>query len=105
MTTINTIQNNELTPQEAYTWLAQITPGCRNDDLEKIIATNAYWSYAYARDIIKGRWELAEPIIATSAYYAYTYARDVIKGRWELAEPKIFASIFASDYKNHFNIQ
>ena len=88
MTTITT-QNNELTPKEAFTWLAKIMPGCRNDDLEKIIATDAYSSYRYAFNVLKGRFELGEPIIATDSFYSYLYAREVIQGRFELGEPAI----------------
>ena len=55
MTTITNIQNNELDPKEAYVWLTKITPGCRNDDLEKIIATNAEWAFRYAY-VIKCRF-------------------------------------------------
>ena len=46
-------------------------------------------AYSYARDVIKGRWELAEPTLAQDAGCAYLYAQDVIKGRFELAEPTI----------------
>ena len=52
-------------------------------------AQDAYLAYCYARDLIKGRFELAEPTIAQDANLAYYYARDVIKGRFELAEPTI----------------
>ena len=120
----------ELTSQEAFTWLTKITPGCRNADLEKIIATDRECSYHYAKDVLKGRFELGEPIIAQCAHHAYHYARNVLKGRFELGEPviakgawsyhyalnvldgrfelgepAILKSVYAKEYKRKFNIQ
>lgn len=46
-------------------------------------------AYYYARDIIKGRWEEAEPYIMKSPEWGYDYATYIIKGRWEDAEPYI----------------
>ena len=79
MIAISTMQNNELTPKESYTWLTKIMPGCRNAELEKVIATSAKWSCKYAGN--------------------------VLKGRFELAEPKIAKSVYAKEYKRKFNIQ
>jgi hypothetical protein len=56
---------------------------------ESAIAADAYYSYYYACDVIKGRFKLGEPVIAKDARYAYYYACDVIKGRFELGEPVI----------------
>jgi hypothetical protein len=53
----------------------------------------------YARNVIKGRFELGEPVIAKDAQRSFMYARNVIKGRFELGEPKILKSIYAEDYK------
>ena len=100
-----TNKNKDLTPQEAYTWLTQITPGCRNPDLEKVIATDAYWAYEYAYCVLKGRFELGEPIIAKDPELAFNYAVDKIKYRWKIAEPIILKSNYTNKYKNHFNIQ
>ena len=86
MTITNQNQNTDITPEEAYTCTTN-TPGCRNDELEKIIATDAYWSYEYAVNVIKGRFELAEQVIAKNPELAYDYAVNVIKGQFELGEP------------------
>ena len=125
------MQNNNLTPKEAFTWLTKVMPGCRNPDLEKTIATDALHAFCYARDVIKGRFELGEPviaqdhkwaymyaayvlegrfelgepIIAKNAQYAYYYAHDVLKGRFQLGEPIILKSIWADEYKEQFNMQ
>jgi hypothetical protein len=49
--------------------------------------TEPYYAYAYARDIIKGRWEKGEPIIAKDPYSSHHYATEVIKKRFKMAEP------------------
>ena len=67
-TTNETTQNKELTPKEAYTWLTKVMPGCRNTELEKIIATSAKWAYQYAVNVIKGRFELGEKKILESEW-------------------------------------
>ena len=72
----------------AYFYVQNVIKG-RWELAEPTIAQDASWAYCYALDVIKGRWELAEPTIAQNAAYAYGYARDVIKGRFELAEPTI----------------
>ena len=55
-----------MTPYESY-WQAR-KQGYGTPELEAIIVTDAYYSYCYAKDIIKGRWEPGEAIIATNAY-------------------------------------
>lgn len=47
----------------------------------------------------------AEAIIAQDAESSYMYARDIIKGRFELGEPTIFKSEFATDYQERFDIK
>jgi len=49
---------------------------------------NSYVAFVYARDI-KERFPEAEPMIMTSSFYSFLYARDIIKGRWPEAEPYI----------------
>jgi len=82
-----------MTPKEAYykarESVKRIPEFELELELEPLISKDAYWSYLYARNIIKGRWELAEPFILKDAYYSYLYALNVIKGRWELGEPTI----------------
>jgi hypothetical protein len=50
---------------------------------------NLRFAYLYARNILKGRFELGEPTIATDANYSYLYAKNILKGRFELGEPII----------------
>jgi hypothetical protein len=58
--------------------------------------------YKYARDILKGRWEEAEPVIVKDSWSASQYAEDILSkdpkwtsikghenGRWPEAEPYI----------------
>ena len=70
----------------------------RDFELEKIIATNAQYSYWYASDIIKERWEEGEKIIAKDIYYSFFYAQHVIKGPFHLCHPIIFNSSYKKDY-------
>lgn len=53
---------------------------------EKIISTHAYYSYWYALNVVNGVWPPGEQIILTIDTVAYLYARDIIKGRWPLAD-------------------
>jgi len=59
--------------------------GKRLPELEDIILTSPFYAYAYAMDVIKGRWIEAENIIATcwvpASYGLYLYAKNVIKGK------------------------
>jgi hypothetical protein len=59
---------------------------CRFELGEKSIATDAECSYLYAKYILEDRFELGEKIITTDAYFSYCYARDVLKCRFELGE-------------------
>ena len=44
-----------------------------------------------------------EPLIATSDFYSFVYARNVLKGRFIAGEPKILAAInYKEDYTNEF---
>ena len=45
----------------------------------KVISKNAKYSYLYALDILKGRFELGEKVISKDAHYSYYYARNVLK--------------------------
>jgi len=72
--------------------------GLRIPELEAIISQDAYFSYYYAKHVIKGRWELGEAAISKDVYYSYLYAKHVIKGRWELVEPNISKNAQSSFY-------
>ena len=58
-------------------------------EAESKIAKSPWWSYQYAKMVLKGRFTEGESVIATSGHYAYLYARFVIKGRFIEAEPAI----------------
>jgi len=80
-----------MTPQEAYSkaYSKAYILGLRIPELEGIILKDAKYSYLYAFDVIKGKWEIAEPIISKDVYSSYLYAKNIIKGKWELGEPAI----------------
>ena len=69
-------------------------------ELESRFSSYPKYAYRYARDVIEGRFEEAEPVIARDAYYAYYYARDVIKDRFHEAEPVIAQD---AEYKDDYN--
>ncbi len=46
-------------------------------------------SIIYARDVLKGRFELVEDMISKYAFYSYEYAKIVIKGRFIQGEEAI----------------
>ena len=57
---------------------------------QKLISSgNTEDMIGFAKDVIKGRWDEAEPNIMKDPLDAYYYARDIIKGRWPQAEPVI----------------
>ena len=72
---------------------------------EPAIAQDAYYSYRYAFDVIKGRFIAGEPTISQHAEWAYNYAREIIKDRWVEAEPAIIQSEWAKYYFSHFQDQ
>jgi len=76
-----------MTPYQAYYKAKNL--GLRIPKLEPTISQNVYWSYHYAKDVIKDRFILAEPTISKDVHYGYLYAINIIKGKWELAEPTI----------------
>ena len=73
---------------------------------EQAIATEPVFSYYYARDILKGRFEIAEPVIATYPKHSYWYARDVLGGRFELGEPVIATNKnYKKQYEERFGVK
>ena len=74
-------------------------------ELEDVIAEDLYYSYCYAKNIIKGRFRKGEDAIAQSPIYSYYYAVNIIKGRFEKGEDIIMNSDFASDYVEEFGIK
>ena len=60
----------------------------RDKELEPTIAKDTYYSYYYAKEILKGRFELGEPAIAKNSFYSYSYA-GILNGPFPLGEPVI----------------
>lgn len=58
-----------------------------------IISTSPAYSYSYAKDILKGRFEQGEPAISKNASYSLKYAKDVLGGRFELGEKSIARNV------------
>jgi len=83
-----------MTPEEAYYKAYNL--GLRIPELESVISKDVCYSYFYTRDVIKGRWELAEPIISKNVQFGFFYARHIIKGRWELGEAAISKNAYYS---------
>jgi hypothetical protein len=74
----------------------------RCDDLEKIIATDAYISYQYAQFPLKGRFELGESLIANDPLLSYMYSVFVICDRFELGEKAIYSDSYCSQLYERF---
>ena len=55
---------------------------------EKAIATSSEFSYEYAY-LINKPFLLGEPAIAKNAWWVIQYAKEILKGRFELGEPTI----------------
>ena len=60
-----------------------------DDSIMHIIKKEPRLTYYYAQDVIKGRWQEAEPYIMKDPYYAYMYANYIIQYRWREAEQYI----------------
>ena len=56
---------------------------------ETEISKDAEYSYYYAEDVLKGRFEIGEKAISKNASYSYLYAKYVLKGRFEMGEKAI----------------
>lgn len=81
-----------MTIKKAYKKLRQARGNLSEEeifDLECIVAENAYYSYYYAREILKGRFELCEVSTSKHPNDSVQYARDIIEGRFELGERAI----------------
>ena len=63
---------------------------------ESIILQDVHWTYYYALEVVKSRWEEGEASISTKAQYAYFYARNILKGRWEEGEEIIATNAYYS---------
>ena len=72
--------------------------------MEPLILREAFSSFLYAKDVIRGRWKEAEPIIlqknGSDNGYGYYYARDVLK--WRIKGNKDFYISVMSSLWNKF---
>ena len=59
------------------------------ESLEQIISQHTYYSFYYARQVLKARFHLGEAAISADAWCSSFYAIDVIGGRFELGEAAI----------------
>jgi hypothetical protein len=87
-----------MTPREVY--LICLGRKKRSPDLEGIISIDPYYSYVYARDIIKGPFKKGEKVISTDIHHSYHYAVNVIKTAFPLCHPDIFNSPYKEPYIN-----
>lgn len=62
----------------------------------KIACINPKYAYEYARDILKGPFELGEAIIATDSKQSYDYANRVLHGPFPLDKKAISTSPYYS---------
>ena len=63
-------------------------------------------AYYYAVNVVRGRWEEAEPVIIKDPEWAYRYARDILRARWPEAEPHIKTNDYAkSSYEFDFDVE
>lgn len=69
----------------------------RNHEQELMIAAEWHESYEYARDIIKGRFEIGEPAIANGGVFASLYLRDVISVYLPEKYDEILLKLFNSE--------
>lgn len=73
------------TARGAYWYVSNFRTPLSADE-ERVVATEAHWSYIYAQAILQGRFPAGEEAISKDAKYACHYAVDVIKGPWPEAE-------------------
>jgi hypothetical protein len=74
----NDFFNLEKSPQYSY-WYAREVLKSRFELGEKAISNNSEYSYLYAREVLKSRFELGEKAISADAWYSYLYAVDFLK--------------------------
>lgn len=72
-----------ITPEIAYRYARENGP---DDNLEMIIATDAKYSFWYAKYVLRDKFELGERIIASNEYINKQYNDDVINYDFELAD-------------------
>ena len=78
-----------MTPEQAY---IEARKSGSTPELENIISQDARYSFFYAKEVVKGRWELGENAISQDTYFSFLYAKDVLKNKLpELMHNKMIA--------------
>ena len=85
-----------MSPKEAFFLISKKNNIKNNKNLEKIIAQDAYYSFWYAKNILKTVFPAGEKTILTNSELSYHYADDIIKNIWPVAEDIISENIFFS---------
>ena len=76
-----------------------------NPEIEHILSQDAHYSFFYAKEVIKGRWELGENAISQDIYFSFLYAKDVLKNKLpEIMHNKMIAYSI-KDPKKYFTNQ
>jgi hypothetical protein len=60
------------------------------------IVSPSFYSYSYAKDVIKGPFPQGEPAIARDPEYSFLYVKDVLKAPFPMGEPAISQTIYFS---------
>ena len=87
-----------MTPEEAFTKCFYEKK--RIPELERIIATDPYFSFFYCYYIIRDSWKEGEPIIATNPEYSFMYVDYFYKDIFYPCHPIIFKSKYKERYLN-----
>ena len=88
----NFMESN-MEPSEAY-WKC-FSEVKRNHELEQFVAKSPMYSIFYAKNLIGGRFELAEPVIGADIYCSFEYL-DLIKQRFKAMENNLKTKHFES---------
>jgi len=70
-----------ISPKPEYLIIDAISAGRSVPEFEHVILNNAWLSYHYSKDVIKGRWIEGEDIISSLSRTNYYYAIHVIEGK------------------------
>jgi hypothetical protein len=66
---------------------------------EEAISKSALYSYCYSSIVLKGPFKAGEAAIATSTMFSYLYAVNVLKGQFKAGEAAIATSPYKDDYE------
>ena len=72
--------------KSAYEYIIKKNQG-RQEEIESYLVEDPEYAYKYAKNILKGRWEQAEPYIRDSLY-ADLYEKNVLHGDWPEIKPE-----------------